>query len=118
MRLSAKAIVDAQRISAYFLPQILLDLKTKGLVESVRGSAGGYQLARPPEEITLGEVLYAIDERPRLTHLPTGHEATPTIAVLQSVWKEVQTEEDRILETTLAELVRRSEADSSLSYQI
>ena len=46
-----KAIADAQDISARFLVQILLQLKTAGLVASVRGAAGGYQLARSPEAI-------------------------------------------------------------------
>jgi Rrf2 family protein len=113
-----KAIADSQRLSAYFLPQILLQLKTVGLVESVRGSSGGYQLARAPENITLAEVIYAIDERPPLTHLPIGSKSTPAIAVLQSVWKEIQIEEQRVLETSLAELVRRSQTDSNLTYQI
>ena len=44
-----KAIADAQGIPQRFLVQILLQLKTAGLVASVRGAAGGYQLAKPPE---------------------------------------------------------------------
>lgn len=40
--------------------QILLELKAKGLVRSVRGKEGGYLLARPPGEITLGTVLRAM----------------------------------------------------------
>ena len=44
-----KAIADAQGIPPRFLVQILLQLKTAGLVASVRGAQGGYQLARPPE---------------------------------------------------------------------
>jgi Rrf2 family protein len=44
-----------------YLPQILLELKSRGIVRSVRGMAGGYLLARPPAEITLGEVLRAVD---------------------------------------------------------
>src|SRR4051812_41992823 len=58
-----KAIADAQGIPQRFLVQILLNLKTAGLVASVRGAAGGYQLARAPEAISLAAVINAIDDR-------------------------------------------------------
>src|ERR671923_1595541 len=58
-----KAIADAQGIPPRFLVQILLQLKTAGLVASVRGAAGGYQLAKPPERITLADIINAIDDR-------------------------------------------------------
>ncbi len=44
-----------------FLVQILLELKRAGLVASTRGAAGGYQLARPPDEITLGDVVMVLE---------------------------------------------------------
>src|SRR5438105_4077203 len=59
-----KSIADAHGIPQRFLVQILLQLKTSGLVESTRGAGGGYQLARPPEKIRLADVLNAIDHPP------------------------------------------------------
>ena len=56
-----RAIADAQGIPRQYLTQILLRLKAAGLVQSARGSIGGYQLARSPEGITVAEVLVAID---------------------------------------------------------
>lgn len=47
-------------IPANYLVQILIDLKARNLVRSVRGKEGGYLLARPAREITLGEVIRAI----------------------------------------------------------
>ncbi len=44
-----------------FLVQILLELKRAGLVASTRGASGGYRLARAPEEISLGDVLAALE---------------------------------------------------------
>ncbi|HNW39773.1 MAG TPA: Rrf2 family transcriptional regulator [Candidatus Omnitrophota bacterium] len=44
-----------------FLEQVLLDLKKGGFVESKRGNVGGYQLAKDPAEITLGQVIRYID---------------------------------------------------------
>jgi Rrf2 family protein len=46
-----------------YLPQILVELKGQGIVQSVRGKEGGYALARPPAEITLGDVLRAVHGR-------------------------------------------------------
>ncbi len=50
-----------QAIPKKFLEQILLELKRAGLVASRRGRAGGYELLRPAEQITFGEVLRLID---------------------------------------------------------
>jgi Rrf2 family protein len=44
-----------------FLEQVLLELKKGGFIESRRGKVGGYQLSRPPEEITLGQVIRFVD---------------------------------------------------------
>ncbi len=57
-----KTIADTHGISQRFLVQILLQLKAAGLVRSARGAAGGYQLARPPETVTLADVIHAIDQ--------------------------------------------------------
>jgi Rrf2 family protein len=59
--LQISEIAGSHRIPKKFLEQILLDLKREGIVESRRGKAGGYLLARPPEQITFGEVLRLID---------------------------------------------------------
>jgi Rrf2 family protein len=115
-----KAIAEAQGIPPRFLVQILLQLKTAGLVASVRGAAGGYQLARPPEAINLAQVINAIDDRTLAPRSALGDPGrTPPAAVLLSVWKEIQAEEQRLLERlTLAELVRRAQQSSELTYQI
>jgi Rrf2 family protein len=118
--LPIKAIAEAQAIPHYFLVQILLQLKTAQLVVSVRGASGGYQLAKPPEEITLAAIINAIDDRaatPRsaLTKGPPS----PTVGVILGIWQEVQAEEQRALQRiTLAEMVRRIQEDHALSYQI
>ncbi|HAM71817.1 MAG TPA: transcriptional regulator, BadM/Rrf2 family protein [Verrucomicrobiales bacterium] len=48
------------RIPPKYLVQILIDLKSRGIVRSVRGKEGGYLLARSAAEITLGEVIRAV----------------------------------------------------------
>lgn len=54
-------ISDKQNIPKRFLEQILNDLKSAGLVMSKRGVAGGYRLKRPPQQITLAEIIRHIE---------------------------------------------------------
>lgn len=117
--LRLKAIADAHEIPQRFLVQILLQLKGLGLVLSVRGALGGYQLARRPERICLAEILNAIDP-PALPRADTdGLSASPIAQVVRAVWKQVRDEEQRILaETSLADLVRRTHQSTVASYQI
>src|SRR2546428_10865181 len=49
------------RIPKKFLESILLDLKRRGLVQSRKGPGGGYQLGRPPDRISVGEVIRVLD---------------------------------------------------------
>jgi len=55
-------ISAAQEISLPYLEQIFVDLRKQGLVTSMRGKQGGYCLARPAHEISLGAVIDAVDE--------------------------------------------------------
>jgi len=58
---SIQEIATRQAIPQRYLEQVLLQLKRAGVLSSRRGAAGGYQLARPPQEITVGEVLRAVE---------------------------------------------------------
>lgn len=60
-RRKARAIADAMSIPASYVPQILAELVRAGVVRSVAGPDGGYVLARAPEEVTLLEILRAVD---------------------------------------------------------
>src|SRR3954471_654378 len=83
--LRIREISDLQRIPERYLVQILLQLKAAGLVVSLRGASGGYRLARPAGEISLSEVLAAIDgpDRPP-AEKPEGRR--PGSRILATVW--------------------------------
>ena len=100
-------IADAHGIPSRFLVQILLQLKSAGLVHSVRGAAGGYNLAREPEDITLLDVMTVVDAQ--LGHAATNATRnTATTRVLQRTWKEVAAKERELLDgVTFAALVER-----------
>ena len=59
------SIAKRQKIPQKFLESILSSLKQGGFVESHRGAGGGYQLARLPERISVGEVLRFVDSSPQ-----------------------------------------------------
>jgi Rrf2 family transcriptional regulator, iron-sulfur cluster assembly transcription factor len=59
-----REIAERELIPARFLEQIFQDLKKAGLIASKRGPRGGYQLARPAAEITLGDVIRALEGQP------------------------------------------------------
>jgi Rrf2 family protein len=60
-RLTAPRIAATMHIPAHFLPQVMADLARAGLVHSTAGRSGGYRLAREPGEITLLEVIDAVE---------------------------------------------------------
>lgn len=55
-----EAIAEEQSIPANYLVQILIELKAQHIVRSLRGKEGGYLLARPPGEITMGDILRCV----------------------------------------------------------
>lgn len=58
---SLAEISARQEISLSYLEQLMILLRKAGLVNSVRGASGGYALSRSPEEITVGEILIALE---------------------------------------------------------
>jgi Rrf2 family protein len=59
--LPAERLAETDNVPADYVSQILVKLRRAGLVNSHRGSSGGYALSRPPAEITLGQVVRAVD---------------------------------------------------------
>jgi len=59
---SVRSIAQRQNIPMPYLEKLLIELRRAGLVESLRGTRGGYQLARDPQAICLGEILRAVGE--------------------------------------------------------
>jgi len=61
-RVALKSIADHQEISVAYLEQLFAKLKAKGLVTGVRGPGGGYRLNRPAQQISIFEIISAVDE--------------------------------------------------------
>jgi len=101
-------LADAQDIPLQFLEHILLELKHHGIVRARRGAKGGYWLARPADEVTVADVVRAVEG-------PIAHvQSTPPESIeyhgssenLQEVWIAVRANLRNVLENvTLADLV-------------
>lgn len=115
-----REIADVHGVPARFLVQILLQLKSAGLVTSTRGAAGGYRLARDASAITLADIHEVFDGPPEVS-TSLGQEAPLSRAnqVLLSAWQEVARREHEALEHhDLATLASRAEADAEAMYYI
>ena len=81
-------LAQAEAVPANFLAQILGKLRTHGLITSRRGNQGGYLLARPPEEISLHDILLAVEGG--CLHL-SGNFQGRSGRKLKLVWDEIST---------------------------
>jgi Rrf2 family protein len=102
-------IAQAQEIPLKFLENILVDMKHAGLVLSQRGAEGGYWLARPPQEITVADVVRAVDGP--IANVrgrgPERVEYSGSAERLREVWIAVRASLRSVLEeVTLADLAR------------
>jgi Rrf2 family protein len=110
------ALAESQEIPLQFLEHILLEMKHAGLVRARRGARGGYWLAKPAAEITVADVIRAV-EGP----LANIHESAPedlryegAATRLRDVWVAVRHNLRAVLESvSLADL-----ADGNLPWQI
>jgi len=105
--IKGERLAEAQDIPLQFLEHILLELKHARLVRARRGARGGYWLARPPEEITLANVIRAV-EGPLANIQDLAPEATDypgNAKQLTEVWIAVRASLRRVLErVTIADL--------------
>jgi len=108
VRTKREALSARQNIPVEFLESVLLDLKRAGIVQSQRGAAGGFRLARPPEEISLADVIRAVDGPMADVRgdRPERIEYTGAARELQHIWIAIRASLREILEgTSLRDLV-------------
>lgn len=106
--LTADAVAERQEIPVHFLQKILNELRRARLVSSQRGAEGGHRLARPADEISVADVIRAV-EGPLAVVRGTPPESlryNPTAVPLQQVWIALRTNVREVLEgVTLGDLV-------------
>jgi Rrf2 family protein len=114
-----RTIAEQHDIPSRFLVQILLQLKGAGLVTSTRGAAGGYQLVKSPEEISLGSVMAVIEGPPESSPASNASADSPAARALAETWNEIAAVQQEMLENvTLADLRERVKRQSEGMYYI
>ncbi|WP_344106610.1 Rrf2 family transcriptional regulator [Myceligenerans crystallogenes] len=104
----AEALATAQSIPYRFLEGILSDLRRDGIVVSQRGAGGGYRLARPATQVTIADVIRAVDGPLVFVRgtRPSDLEYQGAAAPLLRVWVALRANVRMVLEeVTLADLV-------------
>lgn len=106
-----KHIAERQDIPPRFLEQIFQDLKKAGLVTSKRGPRGGYALSRPSAEISVGEVIRALEGKIQLDDETMGGDATGR-AVTSRAFRELEADMEACLDAvSIEDLCERGEAE-------
>jgi Rrf2 family cysteine metabolism transcriptional repressor len=118
--LQLKAIADRQDISVKYLEQLMSLLRSAGFVRSVRGSKGGYILARPAGEIKLIEVFRCLEGPVSTTECTEDEDCCTRSAdcAARELWMQVEAAIQGVLSSmTLTDMVKKAKAHSS-EYQI
>ena len=123
----AKSIAKRQAIPARFLEQVLHAMKKAGVVTSQRGAQGGYVLSRKPSELSVADILDALEGPLLATNGEAGlkHSSSRGAkqeALLAHIWDRVKRAELSVLsEVTVEELAKRQralDAQHTLMYHI
>ena len=113
--MKVEELASASSTPANYLVQILIELKARHIVKSVRGKEGGYLLARPPAEISLGDVLRCVHGRvfdpPALSdpHCPPE---------LRAAWKKLQIALDQTADAITFQQLLDESSDKEKMYYI
>ena len=119
-----KEIAKKEEISLKYLEQVINPLRAAGLVKSIRGSKGGYSLAKPPSQICLYDLVETLEGALNLVECLHDSKACSrtSLCVTRDIWKEVSDAISQIFYSiTLEDMVnrkKRKEGQDSAMYQI
>jgi Rrf2 family protein len=119
--LQLRIIAKDQSVSVKYLEQLMAMLKSAGIVRSVRGSKGGYVLARSPAHIKISDCFECLEGSVITTECVDGDNycERKNNCVAKQLWADVQNAVMGVLESmTLQNLVDRAKDNKAINYQI
>lgn len=119
--LQLKIIARQQEISVKYLEQLMAILKSSGIVRSIRGSKGGYILAKPPGQIKVSDCFNCLEGPVVTVECVDNTDCCVRAAdcAARQVWAQVQHAVENVLQSiTLQDLVNRAKSEKNLNYQI
>ena len=119
--LQLKIIAQRQDISVKYLEQLMAVLRSAGFVRSIRGSKGGYVLAKAPNQIKLNDVLHRLEGTVATVECVEHEDYCSRSAdcAARYLWMQVEQAIDKVLGAiTLQDLVDKANEEKKLNYQI
>ena len=119
--LQIRIIAERQDISVKYLEQLMVLLKTAGYIRSIRGSKGGYILAKQPDLIKLSDVFGILEGSVTTVECLENENYCARIAdcAIRQIWSDVQEAIENVLSSvTLKDLVDKAKDNKISSYQI
>lgn len=119
--LTRKQISKNQEIPSSYLENILISLKTKGIIRTIRGPKGGYELAKDPKDITIFEIVDILEGNTDLVPCLENSNvcARNSICVTTDVWRRLQkVQEDLLSEITIKDLIEQTKELYSPNFSI
>jgi Rrf2 family protein len=108
--MALRVIAERQKISESYLEQVFTNLRKAGLVKASRGSQGGYELSRPAGEITVREILQALEGPIAPVHCVSDSQCEHEInCITRSFWEELRDKVNDFLDSvSLQDLTDRA----------
>lgn len=119
-----KDIAERQEISEKYLGHLIAPLKAVGLINSSRGAHGGYTLAKAPQDITLAEVVQAVEGNLSVVECVSSPEVCSRVevCVTRDIWSRLSEKITEVLDSTtlqdMVELHAQKQKSHSLMYSI
>ena len=109
-------IAERQDISKNYLEQVFSTLRKAGIVKSVKGAQGGYELAKDPSEITAGEILRALEGSLSVVSSSNESESNKIEkCIRKNVWDKIDESVNSVVDnTTLEDLINEYKKDSDV----
>ncbi len=119
--IQTKIVSQRQQISIKYLEQLMAILKSGGLIRGIRGSKGGYVLAKAPSQIKLSDIFNVLEGPVKTVECVENENycAKTSECVARQVWAEVEDAINGVLQSiSLQDLVDRTKKERNLDYQI
>lgn len=98
---SLKKISNKYEISESYLEQLLAKLKKKGFINTIRGAQGGYLLSKPPEQITVGMILRALEGQISTSECLSGESCSrENICATRIIWEKIEKSINEVIDNT------------------
>ena len=103
----SKELAERAKVPPSYIPKLMQNLVKAGIVDSKRGVGGGFQLLKPPEKITIWDVVNAVDPVQRIVGCPLGLEShSKVLCPMHARLDQAMAEVESVLSTsTIAELL-------------